>query len=79
MYIKSCLPAFSMILDEEDRRAVFMKLTDEGAKVLKSIDEKRSKILEKAFSNLSNEEIGSFFNVIEKVTRNILNSDVIEN
>jgi DNA-binding MarR family transcriptional regulator len=64
------------IRSEMDRRVVFMKLTEEGVRVLEEVDEKRNEIFEKAFSNLSIEEINNFFSVIDKVTENILNSKV---
>jgi len=57
---------------EEDRRVVFMKLTEEGEKFLKYIDENRIRLFEKVFSNLSDEEIDSYFGITERLARNIL-------
>lgn len=57
---------------EEDRRVVFLKLTEKGEKVLAIIEENKNKLLEKIFANFTTEEFNNFFGTIEKITENIL-------
>ena len=57
---------------EEDRRVVYLKLTEEGVKVLEAIEMNKNKLYERAFANIDIEEINDFFGTIEKITRNIL-------
>lgn len=64
--------------NDEDRRVVFMKLTEKGEKVLGHIDENKNRLFEKVISILSIEEINNFFGTIEKITQNILDSDISE-
>lgn len=66
------------IRSEEDRRVVFLKLTEEGEKVLAIIEENKNRLLKKIFSNFTTEEFNSFFGTIEKITRNILDSNKSE-
>lgn len=57
---------------ERDRRIVYVGLTEEGKNVLKKIEDNRNRLFEKYFSDLSEEEIVSFFKTIEKITSKIL-------
>jgi DNA-binding MarR family transcriptional regulator len=57
---------------EEDRRVVYLKLTEEGIKVLEAIEMNKNRLYERAFANIDSEEINNFFGTIEKITRNIL-------
>lgn len=60
---------------EEDRRVVFMQLTEEGEKVFELIEANKNKLHRKVFSNFSAEEFDGFFSSIEKITKNILDSN----
>jgi DNA-binding MarR family transcriptional regulator len=64
---------------EEDRRVVYLKLTEEGEKVLENIEMNKNRLFEKIFSNIDTEEINNFFGTIEKITQNILDSYGSEN
>ncbi|MEA4848635.1 MAG: MarR family transcriptional regulator [Clostridiaceae bacterium] len=57
---------------DEDRRVVYMNLTEEGKKVLEHIELNKNKLLKVVFSDFDAEEINNFFGTIEKITRNIL-------
>lgn len=63
------------IRSEEDRRVVYMKLTEKGEKLLEQIDVNKNRLFEKVFSNLDTEEINNFYGTIEKITQNILDSN----
>lgn len=54
-------------LREENRRNVFLVLTDEGEEVLNEFFNIRSINMQKILENLSEEEKISFLNVIEKI------------
>lgn len=66
------------IRSDKDRRVVFMKLTDRGEEVLDSIYKNKKKLFKIIVSNLTAEEIDNFFSTIEKMTENILYSDINE-
>jgi DNA-binding MarR family transcriptional regulator len=63
------------IRSEDDRRVVFLKLTEKGEKVLGIIEENKNTLMKKVFSDITAEEFNSFFGTIEKITRNILESN----
>lgn len=62
------------IRSEEDRRIVVVRLTDKGRDILKKIDETRTKLFEVYFSNLSEEELHSLLNIINKISDNVINA-----
>jgi DNA-binding MarR family transcriptional regulator len=63
------------VRSEEDRRVVFLKLTEKGEKVLGIIEKNKNTLMKKVFSDITAEEFNSFFGTIEKITRNILESN----
>lgn len=64
---------------ENDRRVVYLEITEGGKNILNSVDENWNRVFEKAFSNLSSEEINYFFSTIEKITKSIIESDFRNN
>lgn len=55
------------IRDLEDRRQVFVKLSDEGIKAYDSIEEIKNRVIEKIFGVLSEEERRMLIGVMEKM------------
>jgi DNA-binding MarR family transcriptional regulator len=62
------------VRSEEDRRVVIIELEEEGERVLSQVNENRKKLFEKLLENLSEEEINTLFNTIDKITEDILES-----
>ncbi len=58
------------IRDEEDRRQVFIKLSDTGEKIYESILELKSKLTEKIFGILTREERSSLVEILSKLNNN---------
>jgi len=63
---------------ESDRRVVVIGLKEEGQKVIEKISETRNKIFEEYFSNISEEEIQTFFKVVKKISENVSKSETKE-
>lgn len=58
--------------DEIDRRVVFLRISAEGKKVLKTAGEKRKKILVKYLQHLKKEEVITLVNLSEKLAHIVL-------
>ena len=55
--------------DENDRRVVFIQITDTGNRILEETLQKRKKILVKYLSHLNREELESLLSIYEKISR----------
>lgn len=55
------------IRSEEDRRIVWLKLTEKGKRLLKEIEEKRTEMQFKRFQNVTDEELDLFISIINKI------------
>lgn len=60
---------------DSDRRLVYVDITDKGKSVLEHADENVKRLFNKYFSDLPSEEIHTFFSVIDKITRRVLDED----
>lgn len=58
---------------ETDRRVVVIGLKEEGGKVLKRICENRNSILQKYFSNLTDDEMEALLRITKKICENVRN------
>jgi DNA-binding MarR family transcriptional regulator len=61
--------------DEKDRRAVYVRISDEGRRALKSSVKKRNIIMEKYMSKLTEEEMEQLTTILEKLTTIIIESE----
>ncbi|MDD3652680.1 MAG: MarR family transcriptional regulator [Desulfotomaculaceae bacterium] len=57
--------------DEQDRRLVWLKLTEEGENIVLLCQEARRQVIEKYFSCLSEEDIKQLIKLCEKVNDNL--------
>lgn len=55
--------------DEQDRRVVFVKITDQGRQTLTEAVEKRKQIVMKYLQHLTKEELESLISIYEKMAR----------
>jgi DNA-binding MarR family transcriptional regulator len=55
--------------DEEDRRVVYVQLSDEGMKALEKARSERRKIIERYLSHLEFEELKQFVYILEKIVQ----------
>ena len=60
---------------EDDRRVVYIKITDEGKNVLAKLNENRLKVYRDYFSVLTEEEMEVHFNILKKITSHALRED----
>lgn len=60
---------------EKDRRVVYIRITEEGKKILVKLNENRIKAFSDYFSVLTEEEMKLHFKVLEKVTSHALRED----
>ncbi|WP_044748145.1 MarR family winged helix-turn-helix transcriptional regulator [Bacillus alveayuensis] len=58
--------------DEQDRRVVFISLSEKGKKVLHETEEKRRKVMKQYLSHLTEEELKQFVSIYEKLTHAII-------
>ena len=59
------------INDDNDKRKTYIELTDIGQKQLEKEKKCRDKFLENIIKGLSDDELESFINIIEKMAKNI--------
>lgn len=57
------------IPDENDRRVIFIAITQSGKKVLENVKNARKKIIEQMFSGLSDSERKAYLAIIKKVEK----------
>lgn len=55
------------IRDAEDRRVVYMKLSEEGKKILKETGKKREEMMEKYLKHMEVQEIETLISIYEKM------------
>nr|WP_245363133.1 MarR family transcriptional regulator [Cohnella thailandensis] len=55
------------VSDPSDRRVVKLEITEEGKRLLASIQEKRVELMEKMFSSLSDEEVQQLLSIYRKL------------
>jgi DNA-binding MarR family transcriptional regulator len=55
--------------DEQDRRVVFIQLSDAGKQILQEASEKRKQILCKYFAHLDNEELEALLAIFTKLSQ----------
>ncbi|MEW8967916.1 MarR family winged helix-turn-helix transcriptional regulator [Exiguobacterium alkaliphilum] len=67
------------VRDEEDRRVVFIALTENGQRVLKQSEEKRLVLIKKYMSKLEQAELKQFVLTFEKIARIIANYEEEKN
>jgi MarR family transcriptional regulator, organic hydroperoxide resistance regulator len=61
--------------DEQDRRVVYLRISDSGKLALKTSKEKRNTIMEKYVSRMTDQEIEQLTNLLEKLTTIIVDSE----
>ncbi|KMJ56584.1 hypothetical protein AB685_21075 [Bacillus sp. LL01] len=61
--------------DEQDRRVVYLRISDSGKLALKTSKEKRNTIMEKYVSQMTDQEIEQLTNLLEKLTTIIVDSE----
>ena len=59
------------VYNKDDRRVIFIEITDLGKKTVKEVDKSRRRMVEKIYGNLSDSERKTYLKIIRKV-RNIL-------
>lgn len=59
------------IPDENDRRVIFIAITQSGKRVLESVKNARKKIIEQMFSDLTDEERKTYLSIIRKVEKKL--------
>jgi MarR family transcriptional regulator, organic hydroperoxide resistance regulator len=55
--------------DEEDRRVIYIKMTERGSDVLEMSEKKRSELIERYISKLDQEDLESIVTVYEKLAK----------
>ncbi|MEW9677317.1 MarR family transcriptional regulator [Lentibacillus sp. L22] len=55
---------------EEDRRVVYLSITDSGKEMVKAMNAARKAFIEKLFNGISTEELNQFKNTAAKLLRN---------
>jgi MarR family transcriptional regulator, organic hydroperoxide resistance regulator len=55
--------------DEQDRRVVFIQISEEGSKILEETLEKRKRVLVKYMSHLDRNELDSLVSIFSKLSR----------
>jgi DNA-binding MarR family transcriptional regulator len=55
--------------DEDDRRVVYIQLSNEGMKILEKARLERRKIIERYLSHLELEELKQFVHIVEKIVQ----------
>ncbi|MFZ5351674.1 MAG: MarR family winged helix-turn-helix transcriptional regulator [Bacillota bacterium] len=65
----------SRVRSDDDRRIVYLEITGKGKDTLRVADDNVRKLFEKYFSSLAEEEVFTFFSVIQKISNQIINEE----